>query len=105
MEQRPTGEEIWGPGDWWERRKNRQKINKHVGRHGHYLPAVNRNNKQQIPQKIHWTYWFSLPSLSVLNPIRIYILGVLLVKIIYGSWIFGLLWPMIVPFWILTKLI
>lgn len=20
MEQRPTGDEIWGPGDWWQRR-------------------------------------------------------------------------------------
>lgn len=104
----PTSEEIWGPGDWWQRRINKQKINKHLGRYGHYLPGNKQSKHDENIEKI-----FGVKDSSsfyrlwrfILNPIVVYTLGIFLVRIIWGSWFFGIAWPMIAPFWILTKFI
>ena len=102
----PTSEEIWGEGDWWQRRKNKQKINKHLGRHGHYLPGTNRSSKHdENIEKIFGIQTVSDGSRTGLWVLGGYILGILLVRVIYDSWFLGLLWPIIAPFWILAKLI
>lgn len=93
----PTGEEVWGPGDWWQRRINKKKINKHLGQHGHYLPGENpeKTYRVQIVSDIKSKRWL----------LGSYILGVLLVKIIYDSWFFALVWPACLIFRILAKII
>ncbi len=100
----PTGEEIWSPGDWWRRKTNKRKMSKHLGRHGHYLPATNQSDKQQAPQIIHRVQ--VIPNISADKWIAgSWLLGILITKIVYGSWFFALTWPVCLFFQILMKLI
>ena len=100
----PTSEGIWGPGDWWQRRKNKRKISKHLGRYGHYLPGTKRSKHDENIEKIFGVQ--TVPEIPrLIWFLGGYMSGILLVKLIWGSWFLGIVWPIVAPFWILAKFI
>lgn len=100
---KPTGKEIWGPGDWWRRKIGKPEFDEHLGRHGHYLPDTKQSKHDENIEKIFGVQEKE-PKLAV-GLVVVYIIGVLLVKLIWDSWFFGLFWPILAPFWILAKFI
>lgn len=89
----PTGEEIWGPGDWWQRR-NEKKVTKHLERRHYQTATQEKIYKVEIVTTVNPLPWYGY----LLHPLPIYILGVLITKVVWGSWLAGLCWPILAPF-------
>ena len=79
----PDGDEIWGDGDWWQKRINSK------GTKMKYILS---------PKELKQLTKASEPWYASLIFAGVYVLGFLLYGVITGSYCGAILWPFLLPF-------